>query len=308
LAGGGSRVQAGRLDLHDLDRLTRLLNDAQCRSTGLRRKAHPAEEAGKHQLQAIFRRALDSPARRPRRIRRRLRSARGALPRAGLRMSGSTRRASRFEASGTSGHESIDEPALHLSIGDGLVAEGFTGANGWQIDGAAYGSRARSADAAAPTRSIDSRARRRADVFYERDARGLPRPLDRDGSSRPIATITPRFLRVACQGLRPGPMGRAPDSRNRQKPAGIILLVARKSTESVRCTLCGNKNVTEPRGDERYCRDCWTRSSRSRTSSARVHAEALHPRAQRREVPRLSLQPETAGGQLWCSTTATICS
>ena len=33
--------------------------------------------------------------------------------------------------------------------------------------------------------------------------------------------------------------------------------MARKSTESVRCTLCGNKNVTEPRGDERYCRDCW---------------------------------------------------
>jgi hypothetical protein len=24
-----------------------------------------------------------------------------------------------------------------------------------------------------------------------------------------------------------------------------------------RCALCGAKDVSEPRGDERYCRDCW---------------------------------------------------
>ena len=33
--------------------------------------------------------------------------------------------------------------------------------------------------------------------------------------------------------------------------------MARKSAESVRCALCGTKDVSEPRGDERYCRDCW---------------------------------------------------
>jgi hypothetical protein len=33
--------------------------------------------------------------------------------------------------------------------------------------------------------------------------------------------------------------------------------MARKSAEPVRCALCGTKQVTEPRGDERYCRDCW---------------------------------------------------
>jgi hypothetical protein len=33
--------------------------------------------------------------------------------------------------------------------------------------------------------------------------------------------------------------------------------MARKSTESARCALCGTRQVTEPRGDERYCRDCW---------------------------------------------------
>ena len=31
----------------------------------------------------------------------------------------------------------------------------------------------------------------------------------------------------------------------------------RKSTAKTRCALCGAKEVSEPRGDERYCRDCW---------------------------------------------------
>jgi hypothetical protein len=33
--------------------------------------------------------------------------------------------------------------------------------------------------------------------------------------------------------------------------------MARKSAESVRCALCSAKDVTDPRGDERYCRACW---------------------------------------------------
>ena len=31
----------------------------------------------------------------------------------------------------------------------------------------------------------------------------------------------------------------------------------RKSIAKARCALCGAKEVSEPRGDERYCRDCW---------------------------------------------------
>ena len=31
----------------------------------------------------------------------------------------------------------------------------------------------------------------------------------------------------------------------------------RKSTAKARCALCGAKEVSDPRGDERYCRDCW---------------------------------------------------
>jgi hypothetical protein len=33
--------------------------------------------------------------------------------------------------------------------------------------------------------------------------------------------------------------------------------MARKSTEPTRCALCNARDVTEPRGDERYCRECW---------------------------------------------------
>jgi hypothetical protein len=33
--------------------------------------------------------------------------------------------------------------------------------------------------------------------------------------------------------------------------------MARKTAETVRCALCGTKEVSEPRGDERYCRNCW---------------------------------------------------
>src|SRR5688500_13566221 len=34
--------------------------------------------------------------------------------------------------------------------------------------------------------------------------------------------------------------------------------MARKSTVAKsKCALCGAKDVSEPRGEERYCRDCW---------------------------------------------------
>src|SRR5438105_13063493 len=31
----------------------------------------------------------------------------------------------------------------------------------------------------------------------------------------------------------------------------------RKAVEKTRCALCGAKEISEPRGEERYCRDCW---------------------------------------------------
>ena len=41
-------------------------------------------------------------------------------------------------------------------------------------------------------------------------------------------------------------------------PPTIIAGMARKSTVAkAKCALCGAKEVSEPRGEERYCRDCW---------------------------------------------------
>ena len=33
--------------------------------------------------------------------------------------------------------------------------------------------------------------------------------------------------------------------------------MSRKAMTQTRCALCGGKEVSEPRGEERYCRDCW---------------------------------------------------
>ena len=33
--------------------------------------------------------------------------------------------------------------------------------------------------------------------------------------------------------------------------------MSRKAMTQSRCALCGGKEVSEPRGEERYCRDCW---------------------------------------------------
>ena len=33
--------------------------------------------------------------------------------------------------------------------------------------------------------------------------------------------------------------------------------MSRKTIAQARCALCGAKEISEPRGEERYCRDCW---------------------------------------------------
>ena len=97
-------------------------------------KAHPADEVGKHHLQRIYRRALD--------------------PKFGGRIAfvddydlhvahflvqgcdvwlNNPRKP--LEASGTSGMKAAINGTPHLSIGDGWWAEGFTGDNGWLIEG-----------------------------------------------------------------------------------------------------------------------------------------------------------------------------
>ena len=137
-------------------------------------KAHPADEVGKHHLQHIYKHALD--------------------PKFGGRIAfvddydlhvahflvqgcdvwmNNPRKP--MEASGTSGMKAAINGTPHLSIGDGWWAEGFTGSNGWLIEGHAdphdHGAQDW-ADAQAMYALLEEQL---VPTFYERDARGIPR-------------------------------------------------------------------------------------------------------------------------------------
>jgi starch phosphorylase len=158
----------------DPDRLAAILN---ARGKGVQLvfagKAHPADDMGKHHLQHIYQRALD--------------------PKFGGRIAfvedydlhvahflvqgcdvwmNTPRKP--FEASGTSGMKAAMNGTPHMSIGDGWWAEGYTGHNGWLIEGQAdpndHGAQDW-ADAQALYALIE---RQLVPTFYDRDARGIP--------------------------------------------------------------------------------------------------------------------------------------
>ena len=97
-------------------------------------KAHPADDVGKHHLQHIYHRALDP-----------MFGGRIAvvddydLHVAHFLVQGCdvwlNNPRKPLEASGTSGMKAAINGTPHLSIGDGWWAEGFTGENGWLIEG-----------------------------------------------------------------------------------------------------------------------------------------------------------------------------
>ena len=180
------------LIFHNPDRLRAILNAAR-RPVQLvfAGKAHPADETGKHHLQQVYRHAIDP-------------SYGGRLafiddydlhvahflvqgcdvwlnnPRKPL------------EASGTSGMKASVNGVPHLSIGDGWWAEGFTGENGWLIDGQAPPDDPEATDAADAAALYDLLERQIVPAFYDRDAAGIPRrwlAVVRQA----IATVAPRF-------------------------------------------------------------------------------------------------------------------
>jgi starch phosphorylase len=180
------------LVFRDIDRLSRLVTNAdrpvQFVFAG---KAHPADEAGKHHLQNIFRHALDA------RMAGRIAFVDDYdLHVAHLLVQGcdvwlNTPRKP-LEASGTSGMKAAMNGTLHLSIGDGWWAEGHTPQNGWVIDGLAPAGdidATDAADAAALYALLEDDV---VPAFYERDARAIPRRWVAM-VKQAMLTVTPRF-------------------------------------------------------------------------------------------------------------------
>jgi starch phosphorylase len=162
-------------------------------------KSHPADDAGKHHLQHIYRHAIDP-----------VYGGRIAfvddydLHLAHFLTQGcdvwlNTPRKP-LEASGTSGMKAAVNGVPHLSIGDGWWAEGYNGSNGWLIDGGITTddpAAQDAADAEALYRLLEEQV---VPTFYQRDQRGIPHAwlqIVRES----IRTVTPRFsaLRMVKQ-------------------------------------------------------------------------------------------------------------
>jgi starch phosphorylase len=176
----------------DSDRLARILTmpgrPVQIVFAG---KAHPADDTGKHHLQQIYRRTLD--------------------PKFGGRIAfvddydlhvahflvqgcdvwmNNPRKP--MEASGTSGMKAAINGAPHMSIGDGWWAEGYTGDNGWLIEGHADPYDHGAQDWADAQAMYDLLEQRLVPAFYDRDENGIPRTWLKI-VKQSIRTVLPRF-------------------------------------------------------------------------------------------------------------------
>jgi starch phosphorylase len=154
-------------------------------------KAHPADQAGKHHLQNIFRRAID-----PKMGGRIAFVEDYDLHVAHLLVQGcdvwlNTPRKP-LEASGTSGMKASMNGVLHLSIGDGWWAEGYTGSNGWLIAGQPSSQDQDAVDTADAEALYTLLEDDVVPAFYDRDSRGLPRRW-LAMVKQAVHTVTPRF-------------------------------------------------------------------------------------------------------------------
>jgi starch phosphorylase len=180
------------LVFHNPERLARILNapgrPVQIIFAG---KAHPADDVGKHHLQRVYKRALDP-----------LFGGRIAfvddydLHVAHFLVQGcdvwlNTPRKP-LEASGTSGMKAAINGAPHLSIGDGWWAEGYTGRNGWLIDGGSLSNDPDAQDAADAEALYRLLEQEIVPAFYDRDASNVPHRWVAVVKEA-IRTVAPRF-------------------------------------------------------------------------------------------------------------------
>jgi starch phosphorylase len=97
-----------------------------------------------------------------------------------------------LEASGTSGMKAAINGVPHLSIGDGWWAEGFTGANGWVIDGGIGGDNSDAVDAADADALYRLLEEEVVPAFFDRDAGNVPHRWIAT-IKQAITTVAPRF-------------------------------------------------------------------------------------------------------------------
>ena len=176
----------------DPDRLARILTTpGRAVQLVFAGKAHPADDGGKHHLQHIYRRALDP----------KFGGRIGFVDDYDLHVAhflvqgcdvwlNNPRKP--LEASGTSGMKAAINGTPHMSIGDGWWAEGFTGGNGWLIEGQAdpndHGAQDW-ADAQAIYALLENEL---VPAFYECGADGIPRRWLQI-MKQSIRTVLPRF-------------------------------------------------------------------------------------------------------------------
>ena len=154
-------------------------------------KSHPADDVGKHHLQRVYKRALDP-----------LFAGRVAfvddydLHVAHFLVQGCdvwlNNPRKPLEASGTSGMKAAINGTPHFSIGDGWWAEGFTGSNGWLIEGRADPSDIGAQDWADAQAMYTILEEQIVPAFYDRDHDGLPRRWLQI-IKESMRTVLPRF-------------------------------------------------------------------------------------------------------------------
>ena len=154
-------------------------------------KAHPADETGKHHLQQVYRRAID-PAFGGRITfvdDYDLHVAHFLVQGCDVWLNNPRKP---LEASGTSGMKASLNGVPHLSIGDGWWAEGYTGDNGWLIQGQTVTDDPEAVDAADAAAIYELLEREVVPAFYDRDSNGTPRRW-LSIVRRAIVTVAPRF-------------------------------------------------------------------------------------------------------------------
>jgi starch phosphorylase len=180
------------LIFHNPERLMKILNASrQPVQIVFAGKAHPADETGKHHLQQVYRRAIDP-----------MFGGRIAfvddydLHVAHFLVQGCdvwlNNPRKPLEASGTSGMKASVNGVPHLSIGDGWWAEGYTGQNGWLIEGKPHSQDPDAVDAADAEAIYQILESELVPTFYDRDPQGIPRrwlAIVRQA----IQSVTPRF-------------------------------------------------------------------------------------------------------------------